>query len=125
MALCAAPVAVAAQPAGRPTIGVLATTQLTESLQSAIREGLKEHGYVEGRNIAIEWRGALGNAVTIWVVRVGDDLYDVTFVTEADADVNRRVDAAYRAKYRDQGAEWVDPMVAAPARAATLKLAPR
>ena len=60
VAICVAPLAVAAQPAGKPTIGVLATTQLTERLEAAIREGLKEHGYVEGRNIAIEWRAADG-----------------------------------------------------------------
>ena len=71
----------------------------------------------------------LGNPVTIWVVRVGDDLYvrswkgdagawfraaqvhhaghieaagvgkDVTFVAETDDDVNDRIDTAYRTKY--------------------------
>jgi hypothetical protein len=99
--------------------------------------------------------GSLGNAVTIWVVRVGDDLYvrcgngrtgswfratqvrheghikaddvdkDVTFVTEADNAINDRIDSAYRTKYGHYDARWVDPMVAAQARAATIKLVPR
>src|SRR4029450_6896830 len=77
--------------------------------------------------------GTLTNAVTIWVVRVGDDLYirswkgdggawfpapqgrhaghiaaggvgkDVAFVTEADNDINDQIDAAYRTKYRSHG----------------------
>ena len=99
--------------------------------------------------------GTLGNAVTIWVVRVGDDMYirswkgdgsawfratqgrheghikaggvgkDVTFVAEADADINDQIDAAYRTKYRRHGGRYVDPMVAPTARATTIKLVPR
>ncbi len=97
----------------------------------------------------------LSNAVTIWVVRVGDDLYvrswkgdggawfratqehheghitaggvgkDVTFVAQADADINHQIDAAYRTKYRRHGGRYVDPMVAPTARATTIKLVPR
>ncbi len=99
--------------------------------------------------------GTLTNAVTIWVVRVGDDLYvrswkgdggawfratrerregrikaggvdrDVTFVTEAEDDLNTRIDAAYRTKYRRDGGRYVDPMVAPTAQATTTKLVPR
>ena len=99
--------------------------------------------------------GTLGHPVTIWVVRVGDDLYvrswkgrtgfwfrasqvrhdghiqaggldkDVTFVAEADHDINDQIDAAYRTKYRRHGGRWVDPMVSAQARAATIKLVTR
>jgi hypothetical protein len=99
--------------------------------------------------------GTLRKPVTIWVVRVGDDLYvrswrgrtgawfrgaqvrhegriwaggvekDVTFVEEADPDINGQIDAAYRTKYRRHDAQYVDPMVAPEARAATLKLVPR
>jgi len=50
---------------------------------------------------------------------------DVTFVVEPDADINDQIDAAYRTKYRRHGALWVNPMVAAEARAATIKLVPR
>lgn len=96
----------------------------------------------------------LGNPVTISVVRVGDDLYvrswkgdtgawfratqvrhaghieaggvgkDVTFVAETDDDVNDRIDAAYRTKYRRHGGRYVDPMVAPTARSTTIKLVP-
>src|SRR2546422_4324545 len=99
--------------------------------------------------------GTLRNPVTVWVVRLGDDLYvrswrgrtgawfrgtqvrhegriwaggvekDVTFVEEADADLNDQIDAAYRTKYRRYGARYVNPMVAPEARAATIKLVPR
>lgn len=92
--------------------------------------------------------GTLSNAVTIWVVRVGDDLYvrswrddggawfraaqgrhqghieaggvgkDVAFVTEANDDINDQLDAAYQAKYRRHGGRYVDPMVRATARGA-------
>jgi len=98
--------------------------------------------------------GTLGKPVTIWVVRHGDDLYvrsgygrsshwfratqdrhqghvraggvdkDVRFV-EAGGDIDGEIDAAYRAKYRRQGARYVDPMVSPAARAATIKLVPR
>jgi len=51
----AAPLVVEAQKVA--TIGVLTTTRLTEPLQEAIRDGLREHGYVEGRNIAIRMAG--------------------------------------------------------------------
>ena len=92
--------------------------------------------------------------MTIWVVRDGDDLYvrsgygdraawyrgtqarregrimaggvekEVTFA-EADPTANDRIDAAYRGKYLHHGAQWVDPMVGADARATTIKLVPR
>jgi hypothetical protein len=99
--------------------------------------------------------GTLRTPVTIWVIRLGDDLYvrsykgsggswfraaqvrhegriraggvekDVTFVEEADPDINDQIDAVYRTKYRRHGARYVDPMVASEARAATIKLVPR
>jgi putative ABC transport system substrate-binding protein len=58
-AVLAAPLAVEAQESARPAmIGVLATTQLTDAMQGAIRDGLREHGYIDGRNVVIEWRSA-------------------------------------------------------------------
>jgi hypothetical protein len=98
--------------------------------------------------------GILRNPVTIWVVRVDDDLYvrsyrgrggawfraaqvshkgriraggvekDVTFVEESDPDINDKIDAAYRTKYR-RYPQYVAPMVTAEARSTTLKLVPR
>ena len=50
---------------------------------------------------------------------------DVAFVTESDKDINDRIDATYRTKYRHHGGRYVDPMVAPPARAATIRLVPR
>ncbi|MET8168505.1 DUF2255 family protein [Streptomyces sp. NPDC005329] len=91
--------------------------------------------------------------VPIWVVREGDHLYvrsfrgsdgswwraarashaghiraggvdkDVTFIEEADAGVNARIDGAYRTKYGRYGGSYVNPMVAS--RDTTLKLVPR
>ena len=96
----------------------------------------------------------LRKPVTIWVVRLGDDVYvrsvygrtshwfegiedrheghiraggvdkDVRFV-EAGDDVNDEVDAAYRTKYRRYDASVVDPLFTPEARAATLELVPR
>ena len=96
----------------------------------------------------------LRKPVTIWVVRVGDDLYvrsgygdraawyrgtqarheghvksagiekDVVFA-DADPALNDRINAAYRTKYRGHEARWVDPMVAAEACATTIRLVPR
>ena len=55
-------IAGAAQPAAArlPTIGVLLFTEVTEAFRTPFREGLRAHGYVEGQNVAIEWRGAGG-----------------------------------------------------------------
>lgn len=99
--------------------------------------------------------GTLRKPVTIWGVRHGDDLYvrsvnghtgawfrgtqerheghiraggvnkDVTFVQEADPNINDQLDAAYRTKYRRYGANIVNTIVSSEARAATIKLVPR
>jgi hypothetical protein len=96
----------------------------------------------------------LRKAVTIWVVRVGDDLYvrsvkgrssawfrgvlvryqgqiraggverDVTFVEETNPGMNDRIDAAYLTKY-GRYPQYVAPMVTPEVRAATIKLEPR
>jgi hypothetical protein len=92
--------------------------------------------------------------VTIWVVRVGDDLYvrsvdgrtsawfrgtqvrheghiqaggvakDVTFV-DAAPDINDQIDAAYRTKYRRYAASIIGHIVSPAARSATIRLVPR
>ena len=47
--LLAAPLAAEAQqPAGPATIGVLASAEFTEAVRGAIRDGLRDQGYVEG-----------------------------------------------------------------------------
>ena len=60
--LLGAPLAVLAQQsAGElPRIGVLMFTPLTKAVQEAFRQGLREHGYVEGQNVLVEWRSAEG-----------------------------------------------------------------
>jgi hypothetical protein len=105
--------------------------------------------------VTLRRHGTPRKPVTIWVVRDGDHLYlrsgygdraawyrgtqqrreghikaggigkDVRFEDAADPALNDRIDAAYRSKYLHHGAQWVDPMVAAEARATTIKLVPR
>ncbi|HEV8531797.1 MAG TPA: ABC transporter substrate-binding protein, partial [Methylomirabilota bacterium] len=61
--LLAAPLVVEAQPAGKVwRIGVLETVppSLNAVNFDALREGLQEFGYVEGKNLAIEYRSADG-----------------------------------------------------------------
>jgi hypothetical protein len=63
LAFLAAPfVALAQQPSKVPQIGLLGTDSLagTASRLEAFRQGLRDLGYVEGRNIAIEYRWADG-----------------------------------------------------------------
>jgi putative ABC transport system substrate-binding protein len=52
----------AQQPAKVPRIGYLGATSLSamSARQEAFRQGLRELGYVEGKNIVIEWRFAEG-----------------------------------------------------------------
>ena len=50
---------------------------------------------------------------------------DVTFVDEKDPAAGGAIDAAYRDKYQNYGASFVDPMIAETARNATIKLVPR
>jgi hypothetical protein len=105
--------------------------------------------------ISLRKDGTLRKPVTIWVVRVGDGLYvraykgrsgpwfrwtqerheghilsggvdkNVTFLDISDPEVNDQVDAVYRSKYGHYGAQYVDPMVAPEAKAATIKIVPR
>jgi putative ABC transport system substrate-binding protein len=61
LALLIAPLAAAAQPAGRsPRIGILRPGSPPDPLLDAFRQGLRELGYDEGRNISIEYRWAEG-----------------------------------------------------------------
>lgn len=123
-------------------------------MTSWTRDEIDKIGTAEELEIApLRSDGTLRTSVTIWVVRVGDDLYvrsyrgrtsawfrgvqarhegriwagvvekDVTFVEEADPRVNDHIDAAYRAKYR-RYPQYVSPMLTPEVRATTLKLAP-
>jgi putative ABC transport system substrate-binding protein len=55
------PVAAWGQQAAMPVIGFLSSISLQETGLRAFRQGLSESGYVEGRNITIEYRHADGN----------------------------------------------------------------
>ena len=118
-------------------------------------EELNNIGNAEELEIAPRQRdGVLRKPVTIWVVRVGDDLYvrsykgttsawfrgvqvqhegriwaggvekDVTFVEETDPAINDQIDAAYRTKY-GRYPQYVAPMLTPEVRATTIKLTPR
>jgi hypothetical protein len=117
--------------------------------------GLNKIGTTEELRIASLRRdGTLRNPVTIWVVRLGDDLYvrsvngrtaawfrgtqvrheghiraggvdkDVAFV-DTDPGINDQIDAAYRTKYRRYAASIVNSIISPEARSATIKLVPR
>jgi hypothetical protein len=64
--LLAVPLVVQAQQPGKgPRIGYLSTgsrgSPEAQAALDAFRQGLREHGYVEGQNILIEGRWAAGN----------------------------------------------------------------
>jgi hypothetical protein len=117
-------------------------------------EELNKIGTAEELRIApLRSNGTLRKPVTIWVVRIGDDLYvrsvngrtsawfsgvqarheghiqaggvekDVTFLEEAGLEINKQIDAAYHAKYRRYPSS-VDHINSPEARLATIRLVP-
>jgi putative ABC transport system substrate-binding protein len=54
------PLAARAQQPAVPLVGLLSGAQLDDRRLNAVRQGLKEAGYIEGRNVAIKYRSADG-----------------------------------------------------------------
>jgi putative tryptophan/tyrosine transport system substrate-binding protein len=81
----------AQQPAGHvPRIGVLMFTPMTKAFQEGFRQGLREHGYVEGQSIVVEWRSAEGrtdraNALAAELVRLKVDVIVAEFTPAVQA----------------------------------------
>jgi hypothetical protein len=116
-------------------------------------EELDAIGAAEELDLAsVRGDGSLRNPVTMWVVRVGDDVYVRSVngresswfrgvqarhqariraggvekdVDLAETDATDEVDTAYREKYSRRYPSIVPSIVAPEARAATLKLSPR
>ncbi len=93
-ALLAAPLAAEAQQTGKvPRIGALVVASPGFPPIEGFRQGLRELGYVEGRNIAVEYRYAAGRAdrygdLAAEVVRLEPDVI-VVWGTELTQSVRR------------------------------------
>jgi putative ABC transport system substrate-binding protein len=59
-AVAAWPLSANSQQASKPVIGFLSGTHLDDREVAAVRKGLSEAGYVEGRNLVIDYRSAEG-----------------------------------------------------------------
>jgi ABC-type uncharacterized transport system substrate-binding protein len=57
-AAAAWPIAAQAQQLGMPRLGVLVSLSAPHPFTEAFRSGMRDLGYIEGRNLAIEWRYA-------------------------------------------------------------------
>jgi hypothetical protein len=98
--------------------------------------------------------GTLRNPVIVWIAQLGSDLYirsaygqraawyqatrtrddgrikagsvskDITF-EDTESSLNDAIDAAFRTKYRQHEAQYVNMMVTAEARSTTIRLRPR
>jgi len=86
----------AQQPAKVPRIGYLTALQLSASAArtEAFRQGLRDLGYVEGKNIIIEWRSADGNEDRLPALAAELVQLKVDIIVTGGAAVTRPVKAA-------------------------------
>ena len=73
-----------------PRVGVLMFMAMTKGAQEDFRLGLRDHGYVDGQNVVIEWRSAEGsveraNALAEELVRLRVSVIIVEFTPAAQA----------------------------------------
>jgi ABC-type uncharacterized transport system substrate-binding protein len=96
VSLILAPLTAEAQPGKVPRIGVLSavTPEVSAPRDDRFREGLRNFGYVEGRNIAIEWRYAAGRAERFAEIAVEFARLKVDIIVAAN---NPAVSAALKA----------------------------
>lgn len=71
-------------------VGVLMFTDMNEVFRDAFRRGLRDHGYVEGQNMVIEWRAAddsrdRARALAADLVRLKVDVIVATLVPAVQA----------------------------------------
>jgi putative tryptophan/tyrosine transport system substrate-binding protein len=84
----------AQQPAGGlPRIGVLVFTPMAKAVQEGFRQGFRDHGYVEGQNVLVEWRSAEGridraNAMAAELVRLKVNVIVAEFTPAVQAAKN-------------------------------------
>jgi putative ABC transport system substrate-binding protein len=93
-AAAAWPFGVRAQQRAMPVIGVLSPEEPTTSYVGGLRAGLQELGYLEGRNIQIEYRWAQGRferltELAAELVRLNVDVL-VTYVTQASLEAKKQ-----------------------------------
>ncbi len=97
--LLAAPLAAGAQQTGKiPRVGVLTFTEMNSTLREAFGQGLRDHGYVEGQNILVEWRAADGRpdraktfAMELVALKVDLIVANLTPAVQAAKDATRTI----------------------------------
>jgi putative tryptophan/tyrosine transport system substrate-binding protein len=114
------PLAARAQQAAMPVIGFLRSASLADAghLVAAFRQGLKEGSFVEGQNVAIEYRSAedqfhrlpalvadlvrrqvtliVGNTPSAFAAKAGTTTVPIVFVTGGDPVIDGLVDSLNR-----------------------------